>query len=215
MSAVTELAELEASIGEAELTDDEAERVKALADEGTAVPEAVAQVIADRETEQLEPDEPTPTPAPLGEPTAKQLKSLDAEQGRHEQRVRQIMGAYVDGFEACRECSGVGLVPPGPTPQTHELFIPCETCAGFGEVLTGSLRQSYEQRDCPACLGRGYLERLEPDGSPVAPPSGTQATPPPAASQLPPPDQFEQPAPPPARPSYGVPAWMGDPQLGG
>lgn len=214
MSTITATAELEAAIAEAELTDEEAERAKAIAAEGLAPDEAVAAVVAEREP--AEPPTPTPTPPEpeSGEPTDKQLASLDREQERHEKRVREIMGGFVAGFEPCDKCSGVGLTSPGPTAQTNENFKACDTCEGFGLVLTGSLRPGQESRDCPTCLGRGYLERLTEQGASVAPQPGTVAAPL-AVVPSPPlePAPAENGATQPAE-RFGVPTWMGDPSLG-
>lgn len=214
MSNIAELADLEASIAEAELTDDEADRVKAIAAEGVPVADAIAQVLSEREPEgDAEPELATPVDA-SGEPAPMQLKSLDREQARHEARVHAIMGVYVAGFETCQACSGVGLVPPGPKPQSHEFFIACETCAGFGQVKTGSLRAGNEARDCPACKGRGYLEALDASGVPIA----DQNRPALAASAAPVAAPPEAPngngAAETAGVTFGTPAWMGDTSLG-
>lgn len=147
------------------------------------------------------------------EPSRKQLAALDAEQRRHVGRVQSIMGGYVAGFEECEHCAGIGLVPPGPKPQTHEHFRACETCAGFGEVLTGSRRAGNESRDCPGCGGRGYVEALDESGMPLAGrPAGTVAGGSASAPAQGPGDGSNgQPAS--AADRFGVPAWMGDPNL--
>ncbi|PYO45030.1 MAG: hypothetical protein DMD33_00885, partial [Gemmatimonadetes bacterium] len=168
MSTVVAIAEVEAAIAEAELTDEEAELVKASIAEDVPLAEAVKLVLEERDGEG---DQAPPTPvqvADLGEPSKEQLRALDREQTRHEKRIHEIMGPFVACFVACEECSGVGLTQPGPKPRTHELFKTCETCAGFGLVLTGSTRPGMESRDCPACLGRGYLEGLDAQGNALA-----------------------------------------------
>lgn len=214
MSTATELAELDAAIAENELTDAEAETLRERVSEGVALREAVDYAMVERE-ESAPPE--APPEAATGEPTQKQWTQLAAETERHTKRVQSIMGAYVDGFEECGPCGGVGLVPPGPPPaemKPHEWFKACATCDGIGEVLTGSLRPGQEARNCPTCLGRGYLELLDQAGTPVAPDSGVQAAPDPLAAHAP----IDLP-PEPARngggeASYGVPAWMGDPGIG-
>lgn len=164
-----------------------------------------------------EPEEPEAAVAVVelgeGEPSRKQLRDLDSEQRRHIARVQTIMGGYVAGFEECEHCSGIGLVPPGPKPQTHEFFKACATCAGFGEVLTGSRRAGQESRDCPGCAGRGYVEKLDGQGMPLAVGGGAAGaldgrTPPAPLTEA------SRPAEAPAADGFGVPSWMGDPRLG-
>jgi hypothetical protein len=214
MSAVTDAAELEAAAAEHELAPEEAERLAELAKEGAPLAEALEQVLADRE-----PEQPPPAVGPpeAEEPTEKQWAAVARENERHERKVHEIMGAFVDGFEACGTCSGAGIVPPGPpppTPKPHENFRVCETCEGFGLVLTGSIAPGHETRACPSCAGRGYEELLEADGRPVsisgpdAPPS--IVTPPPPSHELPPGAQLEEAG---GR-RFGTPAWMGDPNIG-
>lgn len=214
MSTAVENPELEAAIAEAELTDEEAERVRELVAEGGLIVSAIPFVLSERETPD-EPDEPDEPPDELGsEPSREQLKKLDAEMVRHEKRVHEVMGAFVEGFVACEGCGGVGLVapgPPAPEPRTHEWFKTCETCAGFGQVLTGSLRNGQHMRDCPGCKGRGYLEALDGTGAPLADQSSAVAT----APTMPAP--VEQPAVTNgdgAPVSFGTPPWMGDPAIG-
>lgn len=214
MSTATELAELEAAIAEAELDDDQAARVRELVGEGLTIEDAATRLLAERE-EAAAPE--APPEAATGEPTQKQWTQLAAETERHARRVQSIMGQYVDGFEECAPCGGVGLVPPGPPPaemKPHEWFKACATCDGIGEVLTGSLRPGQEARNCPTCLGRGYLELLDQGGTPVAPDSGVPSAADPLAAHAPidlPPEQARNGN---AEPSYGVPAWMGDPAIG-
>lgn len=215
MSTITEHAELEAAIAEAGLTDEEAELVKQLVErEELAVGEAV-QAALDTRSEET-PEEPAD--GEQGEPSDKQLAQLDRENERHERRVREVMASFVDGFVTCETCSGVGLVPPGPPApelQAHPFFKRCETCEGFGKVLTGSLDPNHSSRPCPGCKGRGYLEALGEGGAPLAD-GGTiaPAAPPPPVTVA----QGNEQTPPqrvPGELSFGVPAWMGDPSIGG
>lgn len=214
MSTLTDTAELEAAIAEAELTDEEGELVKRLVVEEQLAPdEAIAAAIATRD-EQPQPPAP-PAGEPEGEePSSKQLRELVKENERHVAAVSKIMGGFVDGFEPCEKCDTLGLQPPGPKPRTHSFFKACETCAGFGQVLTGSLEAQYQAVACPDCGGRGYLEAmvdntpavevvkqlreqraaaprpLEPVAlAPVVEPAGGEVT-------------------------FGRPSWMGDPGLG-
>lgn len=214
MSVATHLAELEAAIAENELEETAAERLRELVQEGSPIPDALELVLAERDGAAPPPPLPEPAAAPTGDPTEKQLRELDREQTRHLEKARTIMGPFLEGFGECEKCDGLGLTPPGPTPQGHEWFIPCPTCNGFGEVYTGSLRSGRESRDCPACGGAGYLEALDANGVSLA--EGGNAGPARPASLPPEPsaDLLEQaPAPTPA-PRHGRPAWMGDPAIG-
>lgn len=197
MSDTTELAEHEAAAAEAEEETPDEDELDEPADEPV--------------------DEQTP-PA-TGEPSKAQLREFDAEQERHEQELRRIMGAYVEGFVACDHCSGIGLVPPSPQPRTHPWFVACRTCAGYGNVLTGSLDPGHESVACPECGGRGYLEAVNSAGTPLAEVAKAAGGLPPLA----PSSAAEladaganghtggelEPA------GFARPTWMGDPSLGG
>lgn len=214
MSTTEETTELETALREKELTPEEIVRVRELIAGGGQIDAAIAFVVKEREEPEPEEEEAQP-PDELGEePSAKQLKALDAECVRHAKRVHEVMGEFVSGFVACEACDGHGLTPPGPPPprpQTHEWFKACETCQGFGEVLTGSIRDGQTSRDCPTCKGRGYLEALDGSGAALASQesavaAGIPAPPPPAE---PPPASANG-----AAQTFGVPAWMGNPELG-
>lgn len=214
MSTATELANVEAAIVEAELTDEEAALVKkVIAEHGFSPDEAIQAALVNREAAAIEAAAPADAPGD-GEPSPKQWQTLDRENQRHERRVHEIMGGAVAGFGVCETCAGVGLVPPGPSPQTHAYFKSCETCLGFGQVLTGSLREGQNVRDCPECRGRGYLEAINEAGAPLAESAVAQS----AAPLAPPAAQpAEGPAPVGgngAGLTFGAPAWMGDPTLG-
>lgn len=214
MSTLTDAAELDAAIAENELEDTAAERLRELTQEGLALPDALEQVLAERDGAQPPPPLPAPAEQPPGEPTDKELRALDREQTRHVAKVHEIMGAHVAGFAECEKCGGLGLMPPGPQPRSHEYFIACPTCNGYGEVFTGSLRAGRESTDCPGCGGSGYLEKLDGNGVPLSQGGNSAAAPP---SAPPPPElvpvdgQQPQTVTP---PTYGRPAWMGDPSIG-
>lgn len=214
MSTATDIAELEAAIAENELEETAAERLRELLQEGAELPQALEQVLAERDGAAPPPELPPPAEEPDGAPSDKQLRDLDRENDRHRDKVRTIMGGHVAGWEPCEKCDGLALQPPGPKPQTHEWFVACPTCQGFGEVYTGSSREGQQSRDCPACGGRGYLEALGQGGTPLAE-GGTPIGQEPAAPQAP---QLEQtPAAslaPAAGLVFGRPAWMGDPNIG-
>lgn len=159
-----------------------------------------------------EPDEPGQQPegqGDPGEPDRATLRSFEAELERHEREVREIMGPWMPDYGICPECSGVGLVPPAPTVKDSPLFQACKDCNGYGAVKTGALNPEHATRPCPGCKGRGYLEALAADGSPLA---GIPGMPDTAPAPAPTGEQpaGEQPAP----ASFGTPAWLGDPSIG-
>lgn len=214
MSNITAAAELDAAIAELELDETDAGRLRELVQEGSQLPDAIEALLEEKHAAAPPPAPADQAEEPTGEPSEKQLRALDRETTRHEAKVREIMGAHVAGFDACDHCGGVGLVPPGPRPQTHENYKACDTCNGFGRVLTGSQRPGNEDVDCPSCRGRGYLERLTESGQPVVPatPSAAAIAPAPVApvaleqADLNGGKQGDE--------VWGVPAWMGDPNLG-
>jgi hypothetical protein len=100
----------------------------------------------------------------------------------------------------------IGFLLPGFTEQkTHEDFTRCSTCNGYGNVLTGSMKEGDKERPCPdpRCKGRGYWERMTVQPAP----------PPPALSAVTGPTAYEQPAPNGSQEWGEAPAWMGDPRL--
>lgn len=214
MTTDTHNEELEAAIAEAELTDDEATQARELLAGGGQVAAIAPFILSERGGGTGEPDEPIDQP-PAGaiEPTAKQLKALENELVRHEKRVHEVMGEFAAGMVTCEHCNGIGLAEPSepePELQPHEWFQPCATCDGIGVVLTGSKRPGNATVDCPACRGRGYLEALDANGNPLAAA--------PSLAAIPHPEEL---APAPAADNgaaagltFGVPAWMGDPNLG-
>jgi DNA-directed RNA polymerase subunit RPC12/RpoP len=214
MTTVIDQEELDAAIAAAELDDEERAVVTRMVVEGLAtIDEAVAAALVNRDANTAALMPPSEEPAE-GEPTPRQLRELDKENGRHVEAVKDIMGAFVAGFVPCEKCETLGLEPPGPKPKTHEFYVACGTCNGFGRVLTGSLDQGNADVACPDCGGRGYLE-LMLDNTPAAElvkqlraqratatlPVDVQQPPAPAATQ-------------PVQADFGRPAWMGDPALG-
>lgn len=214
MTAVIDEKELDAAIAAAELDDEEKAVVTRMVVEGLAtIDEAVAAALVDRTADDAPPAPPIGE-SESGEPTPKQLKELDRENGRHVEAVQDIMGAFVAGFVPCEKCETLGLEPPGPKPKTHEFYVACGTCNGFGRVLTGSLDQGNADVACPDCGGRGYLE-LMLDNTPAAElvkqlRAQRAATPLPVDVHTP----AAPPATAPVQADFGRPAWMGDPTVG-
>lgn len=178
MSKATELAEAEAREAEAETPDEPAE------------PDADDQ----EQDEQAETDEHVEKRA---EPSAEQqVKQLDRAVGNFERALRKLFD--FDGeLEPVPLEGALGFMVPGVAAmRTHEKFKRCDTCNGYGQVLTGSLAANEATANCPRCAGRGYLEKLD-------------RLPPPPANVVAAAGNGE-PAP---ADEYGVPSWMGNPQL--
>lgn len=214
MSALTNAVELDTAIAEYELTEEETETLRAVIAEGMPLEEAVAAVLADRQGAGPKVEREVEREELGDEPTPRQYRELEREAARHTEAVRSIMGPFAEGMVECERCNGIGLHEPGPTPRTHEFFKACPTCNGFGEVITGSLHPGDESRACPACKGRGYLEQIGGDGQPLADASGSHVAAPIVQPQAANGSEGAEPAAPAAEPTWGTPAWMGDPSLG-
>lgn len=124
-------------------------------------------------------------------PSEEQVAEMEAENQRHLDALREVMGPAFDLFQECPHCQGVGIGPRGPEPVQYERYRECPTCKGFGQVLTGAREPAVVAVACPGCGGRGFQERQDESGAalPAAPPM----------------TQHEE--------KWGVPSWMGDPSL--
>lgn len=179
MSRVKELAEAEAARAEAEQPEQEPEQ------EPTQEPEPAEPGEAEPEPEQ--PEQPQAS-APFD------VEAFEKEARRHERAIAKVLGPeFVEAV--CPTCQGVGYAPQGadaaPQLQTHQDYRACETCAGFGDVLTGSHKQGHELASCPSCAGTGYLMRRP---EPEQPANGNAAP-------------GHAPA------DYGPQPWLGDPTI--
>lgn len=206
--------ELETTIAAHDLSEEHADRVRELVEEGTPILDAIKRAGEEQHAEPA-PAPPSDDPtAALAEPSEAMLKALGREVDRHEKSVRKIMGVFVEGFTPCSTCDGLGLEQPGPKPRTHPFFAACETCSGFGKVLTGSLEEQYTGVTCPDCGGRGYLEAMM-DNTPAVEIVNQvreqrklmQAPTPPVVLETPGEGGSGD-------VTMGRPSWMGDPALG-
>jgi hypothetical protein len=127
-----------------------------------------------------------------GEPSEEQMEAMGAENERHLDALRSIMGPASGLFQECKHCDGVGIAPRGPEPKQYERYRQCPTCVGFGAVLTGAQETAQATVPCPGCGGRGFQERTETAQEP--------------ATIVQPAGQPEE--------RWGVPSWMGDPSIG-
>lgn len=124
-------------------------------------------------------------------PSDEQVAAMTAENERHLEALRAIMGPAAGLFEECRHCEGVGLAPRGPEPQQLDRYRTCPTCQGFAFVLTGAQETATWQVACPSCGGRGFQEKQTAAEGAQVPMTAPAA---------------------PAE-EWGVPAWMGDPNI--
>ena len=149
MSNVKELADREAARAEAETPDEET----ADADE----------TAAEEEAESVEgTPEPDAEPAPEVNSDA-QAKAIVSELGRHERAWAKLNGVEPDELNVCPTCEGVGFtMEPQPQIKEAEYAERCMTCNGYGEVLSGSLRQGSQTVKCLACAGLGYIDKRNP-----------------------------------------------------
>lgn len=160
----------------------------------TVEPGGPAEPSEDDDGQEPAPRQERPEPSPEQVAQAEQVMQLETAQANYEKRVRKIMGPDVP-LTVCEACDGMGLVPPGglemPEFRQHAEYRPCDACAGYGQVLTGSKVPGSDIAKCPDCQGWGFLSRdtghlpHEPAGE--SPQNGD---------------------------GYGAPTWMGDPSIG-
>jgi hypothetical protein len=173
--------------------------------------------------------ETEPTPEPQAEPDPEEEESEEqhaAEEAqarsgaeRSDKQTQRMfdraMRAFRDSLRVVFEVGDlqpasapgvIGFLLPGFTEQkTHEDYTRCQTCNGYGTVLTGSAHVGDETVKCPdgRCAGRGYWERrqvVQP-----TPPPATAVTGPTAYQNVPPTNgagEWDE-----------APAWLGDPRL--
>jgi hypothetical protein len=189
------------------------------ADEAQSAIEDLRKISAESEGE----PEPEPGPDPEEEAEEEQLAAEEAQARsgaeRSDKQTQQMfdraMRTFHDTLCVVFEVADVspasapgvvGFLLPGFTEQkTHADFTRCQTCNGYGSVLTGSSKAGEETRPCPdgRCKGRGYWERATappPQPMPVSPVTG------PTAFTGQPVENGSQ--------EWGeAPAWMGDPRL--
>lgn len=213
-STIKERADLEAAIAEADLDDETEERVKELHAEGSPIEDAIRLAIEERDHQSVQSHGGDDPAEGLEQPTSKMLAALEDAKTSHVDRVHQIMGSFVEGFEPCAECDRLGLVPPAPAARGHEFFKACPTCNGYGQLKTGSLSEQFAAIECVDCAGRGFLERMV-DFTPASE-LVKQLREQRAATTIP--DVVAPPASPVADPAagdgFGRPSWMGDPAIG-
>lgn len=201
MSTATELAEREAMAADAAAADDDVDEDEA---ERAAELERVEE--AEQEAEQTERE-------PASDMAMERIgRDLDREADRHTRAVAKIMGEQMGDLVPCPLCITPGFVtvePPrdfdpmqrqavlmsmgdgaAPTLNQHPKLYLCETCDGWGDLTTGSRKETTRTEGCPDCGGKGYRDRdmdqaMSDARGPVAVPD-LPAYPPPSAVGSPP-----------------------------
>jgi hypothetical protein len=136
--------------------------------------------------------EPEPQPAPMGEKELAALgKKIDAENERHEKRLRELYGEQFEEMRDCPLCLTEGFMFPLPleardpaqVEAVHaalgELDAPelqeadwlelCPKCDGWGYVKTPAKNAENAKVPCRECASRGYREKV-PEPIPFTPP---------------------------------------------
>lgn len=172
MSHITEVAEREAREAEAETAGDLA----------VEPDEVEAEREAEREREQEAEQETQREPA--SDVAMEQIgRALDKEGDRHTKAVARIMGDQMGDLVICPLCVTPGFVlvePPSdfdpmqrlavlqamgegapPQLQHHPQLYRCETCDGWGDLETGSRKDTTAREGCPDCSGKGYRDRVQ------------------------------------------------------
>jgi hypothetical protein len=198
--------DLEQAISDAGLTDDEAATVREQVAGGGVASAAIAYALEHRE--EPEPTDPEAEPeiepeAPAGkEPTGEQMaRSLDRIVNNFEKALTKLFEPD-EPLQRAETPGVLGFVLPGFNAlKPNDKFVRCDTCNGHGKVLTGAVNQENALADCPRCAARGYLEKLEPIAQPQPQPVLTGPTAPvtPQTGN--------------GQAEYGVPAWMGNPEV--
>jgi hypothetical protein len=141
----------------------------------------------DEPTEPPEPEPDEPEALAAVEPEPEQVvdeatfKKVDQAGTTYRNRVAALLGDAILGFSPCPLCADgiMGHIPPLEDAQPsselqarlldvlrtpvepHYLSAPngrkCETCDGWGVVLTGSRKAGRERAECPICKGNGFV----------------------------------------------------------
>lgn len=144
---------------------------------------------------------PPPPPSSLTV-TEERNKQMNAAAKTHETRLRTILGDDFAEYLPCPLCGGDAFMvatPPGVMPPEQweavqvasgqlkqanlkhaEYAEMCDTCDGWGQVLTGSKAEGQVAVPCRTCEGKGWKAKLE-----TAPPVPTFTFPVPPANPNP------------------------------
>ena len=189
MTQHDEKAELERQLGE-----ERAQRAAEASDEPGD--DELEEELEEEVEEEAEP-EAEPEPEPDEEEVSDELRArrLGRAVDAFELELRGIFGVD-EPLEQVAVDGAIGFMVPGVLAlKANEKYRRCPVCNGHGAVLTGSIADGKQTADCPRCAGRGYLERLENPTPPTAEQANGTGTGDDDAA-------------------FGVPAWMGDPNIG-
>ena len=151
-------------------------KIAEMVEKEAAAAEAEDDTDAEDAEEEEDAESTLPVPDDLDDETEmsqeRQLAAFHAENERHDQALAKIMGADFASFAPCEFCDGIGHrvgVRLQPDPSVER----CGRCGGEGIMLTGSVRDGKQARDCIECQGEGFRPK---SAAPVIP----TYTPPPA-----------------------------------
>lgn len=112
----------------------------------------------------------------------KATKALAKEDERHAKRVAEIMGEDFALVHECPTCAdfaaGFTLTSPDDAPpfKHGERFATCDTCNGYGVVLTGARTDHGQTQTCVVCAGQGFVTKQEAPMQLPPPPAVMQQT---------------------------------------
>lgn len=121
-----------------------------------------------------EDEEASAAQAAQQEGSAEIAKRLERETARYHRAVSKILDTDMSEH-VCPTCDGFGFYQ-GAAPEAPaeiDLVHPdnmeeCESCNGYGLVITGSKNPDHVTTVCTACSARGYVIKTTPPPPPIA-----------------------------------------------
>lgn len=181
---IAQMVEEEAAAAEAEHPDDEDEDEDV---DGDEVPSDEAAADPDVESDAEPAEMSIEARAELYE-TALRL---------HHDNMAGFFGDEWAEMELCPLCNGVGATAPD-APVLDPSTMRCERCKGHGQLMTEAVNPNNVFRQCPDCVGNGYVPKAETRPIPPQlvtadyfPPSPNQSTAAPTPQPIPPMPVFD------------------------